>query len=109
MPKTSTSTKRIKLKIEDNHSDFKSFYDTNKPLIFKKIIECFDILIKNSNIKNIKLLIIGKISGFDWDTEFNFHKNDQETLLRDVLPFFEQIEDYETCSEIINLHKELVK
>lgn len=109
MPKISTNPNQLKLRIEENHVDFKNFYDTNKPIIFNKIIECFNILIKNPNRENIKLLIVGKISGFDWDTEFIFHKNDQQTLIKDILPFFEQIEDYETCSEIIKLHKELVK
>ena len=28
-------------------------------------------------------------------------------LKRDLMPYFEEIEDYETCNEINNLYKEL--
>jgi len=42
-----------------------------------------------------------------WDTEFNFTKADSKILKRDILPYFSELEDYETCGEIIKLHKEL--
>lgn len=109
MPKKSTNPNSITLNIEETHDDFRKFYDNSKPVIFKTIIECFNILLTNPRKKKISLVVIGRISGYNWDTEFTFYKDDKQTLLRDVLPFFEQIEDYETCSEIINLHRELVK
>ena len=43
----------------------------------------------------------------DWDTEFTFNRDETIVLKRDVLPYFEDIEDYESCSEILNLYKDL--
>jgi hypothetical protein len=40
-----------------------------------------------------------------WDTEFKFKKEDYIILKRDLMPFYEEIEDYEMCSKIIELDK----
>ena len=57
--------------------------------------------------KKLTLFVSAKIRGLEWDTEFNFHKEESVVLKRDLMPFFEEIEDYETCNEINNLYKEL--
>jgi hypothetical protein len=94
------------LKIKGRYNEFKDFYDTNKGLIYKSIIEVFHEF-KKTRKKSLSLNISAKIKGLEWDTEFNFSRNETIVLKRDVMPFFEEIEDYETCSEILNLHKEL--
>jgi hypothetical protein len=43
----------------------------------------------------------------EWDTEFNFSRQESVVLSRDILPYFEQNEDYEVCAEILKLKKEL--
>jgi hypothetical protein len=53
--------------------------------------------------------VSANIKGLEWDTEFNFTKNESFVLKRDLMPFFEDNEDYETCSEIISLSKDLTK
>lgn len=57
--------------------------------------------------KKLTLFVSAKIRGLEWDTEFNFHKEESVVLKRDLMPYFEEIEDYETCNEINNLYKEL--
>jgi len=93
----------ITLTIEGNYKDFKDFYDNNKEVIYRGIVETFEGM-KTDRRKKLTLLVLGKICDFEWDTEFHFSKTDTKTLLRDVMPFFEQIEDYETCFEIKKLH-----
>jgi hypothetical protein len=39
-----------------------------------------------------------------WDTEFSFKKLDYEILIKQILPYYEDNEDYEKCAEIKNLH-----
>ena len=95
-----------KLKIEGNYGEFKDFYDGNKEVIYKSIIELFNEF-KKSRKRTLTLCIEAKIKGLDWDTEFNFTKKESFILKRDVMPYFEEIEDYETCGEIINLHNQL--
>ena len=94
------------LKFKGKYQDFKDFYDENKETIYRSIIELFKEFTK-SRKKNLTLYISAKIQGLEWDTEFNFNKRESFILKRDLMPYFEDIEDYETCSDLISLHKEL--
>jgi hypothetical protein len=94
------------LKITGKYQDFKDFYDENKGTIYKSIIEIYTEF-KKSKKQKLTLNISAEIKGLEWDTEFNFDRSETFVLKRDVLPYFEEIEDYETCKEILNLHNEL--
>jgi hypothetical protein len=106
MPTKKTKSTFKQLNISGNYDDFKDFYDTNKELIYKSIIELFSEF-KKTRKKTLTLCVAARIKGLEWDTEFNFERNETIVLKRDVMPYFEEIEDYETCGEIINLHNEL--
>jgi hypothetical protein len=95
------------LKIEGKYNEFNDFYDSNKELIYKSIIELFHEF-KKTRKKTLTLYVSAKIKGLEWDTEFNFTKNESFVLKRDLMPFFEDNEDYETCSEILSLTKDLI-
>jgi hypothetical protein len=95
------------LKIEGKYYEFNDFYDSNKELIYKSIIELFHEF-KKTRKKTLTLYVSAKIKGLEWDTEFNFTKNESFVLKRDLMPFFEDNEDYETCSEILSLTKDLI-
>ena len=88
------------------YRDWKDFYDPNKEEIYKSIIEIFEQF-KNTRKKSLFLKISAKFKNADWNTEFEFHRNETIVLKRDILPFFEENEDYEMCGQILNLHKEL--
>ena len=90
------------------YSEFSDFYDVNKELIYHSIIDIFTEF-KTTRKKILKLYISSKIQGLDWDTEFNFTRNDIIVLRRDIMPYFEDVEDYETCDKILKLYKELTK
>ena len=62
---------------------------------------------KNSRKKSLVLKLSAKFKNTDWNTEFEFHRNETIVLKRDILPFFEENEDYEMCGQVLNLHKEL--
>jgi hypothetical protein len=94
------------LVIKGKYKEFGDFYDENKGLIYKSIVEVFHEF-KNTKKTNLTLNVSAKIRDLDWDTDFNFNRNETIILKRDVMPFFEEIEDYETCSEILDLHKDL--
>jgi len=88
------------------YRDWKDFYDPNKEEIYKSIIEIFEEF-KKTRKKSLVLKISAKFKNTDWNTEFEFHRNETIVLKRDILPFFEENEDYEMCGQILNLHKEL--
>lgn len=94
------------LNIDGSFRDFTDFYDANKEVIYKNILDLFNSLLTTRK-KTLTLSVVAKIRGLEWDTDFTFSKNDKQTLIRDVMPYFEQTEDYETCSKIIKLHNDL--
>jgi hypothetical protein len=94
----------IELNLNDNYTDFNEFYRINKEIIYKSIIELFKGLTKTRK-KALKLVVITRIDGFDWGTDFIFNKNQFGVLIDFILPFFEEREEYEICSEIVKIHK----
>jgi hypothetical protein len=88
------------------YKDWKSFYEPNKEDIYKSIIEIF-VEFKNTRKKSLVLKLSAKFKDADWNTEFEFHRSETIVLKRDILPYFEENEDYEICSQVLNLHKEL--
>lgn len=92
--------------IKGLYKDWKSFYEPNKEEIYRSIIEIFEEF-KKTKKRSLVLKMSAKFKDADWNTEFEFHRSETIVLKRDILPFFEETEDYETCSKVINLHKEL--
>lgn len=82
------------------------FHSENKEKIYKTIIDLFKEfnIVKN---KTLSMTISANIENIEWNTELIFNRDESYILKKDVMPFFEKIEDYETCSEIINLSKSL--
>lgn len=100
-------TKNFKvLNFDGEYTGFTEFYEENKTEIYKSIIELFSEF-KKTKKKTLTLEIHAKIKGFDWDTDFSFNKDETIILTRDVIPYFEKLEEYEFCNEIIDLHKDL--
>lgn len=96
----------MELKLEGNYIDFTDFYDENKELIYKSIIELYKESLTTKK-KTLTLFLSTKLSGLDYDTVFNFSKDDPIVLKRDIIPYFEQIENYEICGEVNVLYNTL--
>ena len=97
-----TRTPYRKLYLKGKYQDFTEFYDINKEKVYRTIIEVFEGFIGNKK-RVLSLYIQSIISGLEWDTEFIFDRKHTIILTRDVLPYFEDKEDYETCIQIKNL------
>jgi hypothetical protein len=94
------------LSFDGKYSDFTDFYNENKTEIYESIVELFQEF-KTTKKKSLNLQISAKIKGLNWDTEFTFKRDEVIILTRDIIPHFEGIEDYETCTKIISLNKDL--
>ena len=94
------------LKFRDDYDDYNSFYDEHREDIYKAIIYLFDVF-KTSNRKVLSIKVTATIAGIFWTTELVFNKDQFYILNRDILPFFEENEKYDICSEIVKLSKEL--
>jgi hypothetical protein len=107
--------KQIQISLVGEYSDFNDFFETNKTKIYDGIIHCFDLL-SNSKRKTIKYLVTATTLSqpnendtviVDFKTEFFFKKSESFILTDDILHHYEEIEEYEKCLKIINLHKKL--
>ena len=101
-----TKTPYKTLHIKGKYTDFNDFYDINKQSIYENIVEVFKGF-KETKKRVLSLYVQAIIQGLEWDTEFKFNRNETIVLSRDVIPFFESIEDYEKCAEIKNLYEDL--
>lgn len=91
---------------EENYESYSDFYDDNIIKIYQGIINLFE-QISNNKDETFTLHIESKIDGLDWDCDFRYNIKNLPVLKRDLLPFFEKIEDYKTCIKIRSLIKEL--
>lgn len=101
MPKTKNFQN---LTFKKKFKSYNEFHNENKNKIYKSIVNLFKEF-TNTNIKSLSLSIDANIEGIEWNTELHFNRNEINVLKKDIMPYFEDIEDYEMCSEIINLTK----
>lgn len=106
--RTKKSVPFITLRINGKFKDFSDFYDENKDIIYENILNVFKEF-KNTRKKSLVLHVSAKIMNVDWETEFIFHREESIVLKRDLIPYFEKIEDYEKCNEIKNIYLDLIK
>ncbi len=97
-----------KLILKQNYKGFGDFYSVNKELIYRTLANLFKSLKRKD--KNIVILVLGaKINGLQWETELKFKRQESIVLVRDILPFFEENEDYETCGEITETYNKILE
>lgn len=106
--KGTTRTPFKKMYIKGKYEDFTDFYTENKKPIYENIIEVFEGFVGNRK-RVLTLYIAAIIRGLEWDTEFKFERNDTIVLTRDVIPFFESIEEYEKCERAKKIYDDLIK
>lgn len=95
------------LKYSKKYDSFNEFYSEAKPDIYRAIVDIFDEF-KNTDKYVLTFSLSAVISGLNWDTDFSFTKEQYFVMKRDILPYFEENEDYEMCNRIMKLDKELV-
>jgi hypothetical protein len=97
---------RKELIFNENYDGFNHFYDTNKNMIYKSLLELFEKL-RDENQDLLTLSIHAIIENIEWKTDMKFYRSNQKILTNEMISYFEEIEDYESCQKIINLYKEL--
>lgn len=95
-----------KLIIKQDYDGFTEFYNINKEIIYRTLANLFKSL-KRKDKQNVVLVLGARINGLQWETELKFKKQESIVLVRDILPFFEEAEDYETCGEITDTYNKI--
>jgi len=91
-----------------NYKTFEKFYVKNKIIIYNAIYDSFYEVSKNKSYDKIKIKIITSIDKKEWSTDIEFNRTDHIILKRDLIPFYESIEDYEKCMDINKLYNDLL-
>ncbi len=92
-------TKEVKLVIDEEYPDFKTFYKNSKDVIYRKITDIF--LNLETPKDEILLTVFACIDGFNFDSDFLISKSKEDWLKTGINKYFEEIEDYETCDKIM--------
>jgi len=95
------------LVFKEKYKSYHEFHNENRETIYKSIVGLFSEFQKIKN-KNLSITIDAKIENIDWTTEIIFNRNEVGVLKKDLIGYFEEIEDYEMCSKIKYLYKTLI-
>lgn len=95
-----------KITLEGEYSSFDAVFIKNKSLIFENLLDLFTTL-RDPNKTEIKLSLTTMINDEQWDSELKFRRTQTDILMGDIKNHYEDVDDYETCIEIVKLHKEI--
>jgi len=104
MPRTKIFKELV---FKKKYKSYHEFHNENRETIYKSIVELFSEFQKVRNI-TLSITINAKIENIDWTTELMFNRNEVGILKKDLMEYFEDIEDYETCSTIKYLYRTLI-
>ena len=90
--------------IDRNYIDFPTFYKNEKRTIYFGYIDAFEAL-NNLKCSIIPITVHYLIEEQEFITRLKAERTNIDRLIENILPFFEQLEEYETCSKILKLHK----
>ena len=90
-----------------DYSNVDTFLEESRPQIYSKVIEIFQKMNNEKDLNIVSFKIEAQINGEGWIKQMGFSKENKEDLIETILPYFEEVEDYELCNEIKILYKEL--
>jgi len=94
----------ITLRFETEYESFPSFMKESADPIYKGILSVCQNLEK---VDKVALIVQANIDGTEFDSTLEYTK-DNISILKDVInPFYEGIEEYETCEKIMKLYSTL--
>ncbi len=106
-----TERDKFSVSVKGQYMNFEDFLDKNKDLIYGGVIDSFKEL-SGTRKRKIKYTVNATVKLdsneiVEWKTEFLLLKNEPDILVDHIMVHYETKEDYEKCSEILNLYKEL--
>lgn len=93
------------LQIQTQYDDFGSFMAETKDPVYRTISTAFKEL---SNKKQVTVTVKALVENIEFESVLEFTKENSYMLTDIIIPFFESVEDYETCAEVLNTHRMLV-
>lgn len=87
------------LDINENYRSFGEFYFLNKYKIYKSLVNIFQQLVDTKK-ENIEFIMKTNISNEPFVSKTSYNLKSKDILEVTFLPYFEKLEDYETCFQI---------
>ena len=95
----------LEISFKDHFDDYKTFMDTTRDPIYRTILSAF----KTLNVQEKASIVVkAKVLDTEFESELEFSKEQIDILIDVINPYFEEIEDYETCAEIMTLIESLI-
>jgi len=96
------------LDINLNFTSFSSFFENSKGTIYTSMINSY-IDLYDKKIKSKILLVNAKIDNQNFTTEFNISVNLPNIIIDIIIPYFEEIENYEMCDTSMKIYEKLIR
>lgn len=87
------------------YNDYPTFMEETRDPIYRTILTAFkDLKEKDSVVVNI----FAKVEKTEFESNLEFTKSNLDILTDVINPYFESIEDYESCGEVMTILSDLV-
>ena len=96
------------LDINLNFTSFSTFFENSKGTIYTSMINSY-IDLYDKKIKSKILLVNAKIDNQNFTTEFNISVNLPNIIVDIIIPYFEEIENYEMCDTSMKIYEKLIR
>ena len=90
------------LNFREEYDDFDTFMDDTRDPIYRTILSAFKNLKKK---ENVVININANVSCEPVNSELKYTKDNANILVEILNPYFENLEEYELCAEVMKIHK----
>jgi hypothetical protein len=97
-----TNNQIEEIKFEVNYPGFSEFQADCMDRIYRKFLFVYETLYL-SGIETKKMVVHAKIDGVVFDSVFEISRENTDLLTDTICKYFEEIEEYETCSKIMKM------
>jgi len=94
----------LTLSFTDHFTDYKTFMDASRDPIYRVILSAFTEL---NEKERVSVSVTAQVDNTEFESELEFTKLNLDILTDVVNPYFEEIEDYETCAKVMQVLSEL--
>jgi hypothetical protein len=98
-------TSGLTLKFETIYDDYGTFMEETRDPIYRTILKAFK---KLKDREKVSVNVFALVEKLEFESELEFTKENLNILTDVINPYFESLEEYEICAEIIKIHSELV-
>ena len=96
----------ITLVFDEKYESFGEFYISTREKIFRELLFLFELISSKEN-HEASICVSATINDVSFSTNLTYNLSNVYLISEVILPYFEEKEDFETCSEIVKLMNKL--